>query len=76
MQTMTVYQLTDCLHENRTARVPGEQIAATVSAWLAELGVHSPLADDFSYAVRTGDWAAAHTIGTHLSIDVSVTTPV
>ncbi|WP_331713174.1 hypothetical protein [Mycobacterium kyorinense] len=71
---MTIYQLTDCLHEGRKARVSGDQIATIVSGWLAELGVHSPLADDFAYAVQTGDWATAHAIGTHLSIDVTVAT--
>lgn len=74
MRAMTTYQLTDCLHENRIARVPGDQIAATVSAWLAELDVHSPLADDFACAVRSGDWPTAHTIGAHLSVNVTVIT--
>lgn len=74
MRAMTIYQLTDCLHDGRIARVPGDQIAATVSAWLAELGVHSPLADDFACAVRAGDWPAAHAIGTHLSVNVTVAT--
>jgi len=35
---MTIYQLTDRLHDGRIARVPGDEIADTVSRWLTELG--------------------------------------
>lgn len=69
---MTIYQLTDRLHDGRIARVPGEEIAATVSAWLAELGAHSPLVDDLARAVRAGDWPAAYAVGEHLSVDVTI----
>jgi hypothetical protein len=41
--TPTIYQLTDRLHDRHTARVPAHQITATVSAWLAEVGAHSPV---------------------------------
>ena len=36
---MTMYRVTDRLHQGRTVAVPGHEIAPTVSAWLAELGV-------------------------------------
>ncbi|MGH3957927.1 hypothetical protein [Mycobacterium sp.] len=70
--TTTIYQLTDRLHDGHTACVPGDEIATTISTWLAELNVHSSLADDLEHAVQTGDWPAAHAIGKHLSIDVTI----
>ncbi len=69
---MTVYQLTDRLHGGRTVRVPGDQIVPTVSAWLAELGAHTPLIADLAHAMCAGDWPVAHSIGEHLSVDVAV----
>jgi hypothetical protein len=71
-RTRTIYQVSDRLHEGRTVRVPGHEIATTVSAWLAELGAHSQLVEDLARAVRTGDWPAARTIGECLSVDVTV----
>ena len=68
----TIYQLTDRLQQGHLARVPAHQITATVSAWLAELGVYSPLVDDLARAVRTGDWPAAHELGECLSVDVTI----
>ncbi|WP_424736583.1 hypothetical protein [Mycobacterium sp.] len=44
----------------------------TVSAWLAELGAHSPLVEDLGRAVHVGDWPAAYAIGEYLSVDVTV----
>ena len=70
--TTTIYQLTDRLHEGHIARVPAHQITATVSAWLAELGAHSPLVDDLERAVRGGDWSAAHALGECLSIEIAL----
>lgn len=70
--TATIYQLTDRLHEGHIARVPANQIPATVSAWLAELGAHSPLVDDLERAVRGGDWSAAHALGECLSIEIAL----
>ena len=35
---MTIYQLTDRLHDGRTVRVQADHIAPTVASWLAELG--------------------------------------
>lgn len=67
----TTYLVTDRLHDGRTVRVPGDEIAATVSAWLAELGTHSPLVEDLARAARAGDWPAAHAIGEHLSVHVT-----
>lgn len=43
-----------------------------ISAWLAELGAQSPLADDLAHAVRAGDRPAAYAIGEHLSVDVAI----
>jgi hypothetical protein len=37
-RAVTIYQVTDRLGDGRTVRVSGHEIAATVSAWLAELG--------------------------------------
>jgi len=55
----------------RTVCVPGDEIAAAVSAWLAELGTHSPLVEDLARAARAGDWAVAHALGEHLSVRVT-----
>jgi hypothetical protein len=52
--------------------VPAQEIATTVSAWLAELGAHSPLVDDLARAVCAGDWPVALGIGDYLSVDVTV----
>ncbi|BBX65789.1 hypothetical protein MSAS_49630 [Mycobacterium saskatchewanense] len=67
-----MYRITDRLHSERTVQVPGHQIAAIVSAWLAELGVHSPLVDDLARAACIGDWAAAYAVGERLSVDVTL----
>ena len=67
-----IYQIADRLHEQRTVRVAGDAIAPTVSAWLAEFGVQSPMVEDLARAVRGGDWPAVHAIGEHLSVDVTV----
>lgn len=68
----TMYQLTDRLHGGRTARVSADGIVSTVSAWLAELGAYSPLAEDLAVTVRNGDWPAAYAIADRLSVDLSV----
>lgn len=68
----TLYQLTDRLHEGRTVRVPFNAIGPTVSAWLAELGAHSPMVEDLARAVRNGDWPAAYAVGEHLSVHVAL----
>ena len=68
----TIYQVTDRLHREHTVRVPDDEIAATVSTWLAELGAHSPLATDLGQAVRAGDWPTVHAIGERLSVDVAL----
>ncbi|OBI23445.1 hypothetical protein A5712_00175 [Mycobacterium sp. E2327] len=67
-----LYRVSDRLHEGRTVAVRGNEIAHVVSAWLAELGADSPLADDLERAVRVGDWAAARTVGDQLSVYVAV----
>lgn len=67
-----MYQLTDRLHGERTVRVTADEIVCTVSAWLAELGAHSPLVDDLARVVRNGDWVRAYSIADRLSVDVSV----
>lgn len=66
-----IYQIADRLHGQRTAQVTCDAIATTVSAWLAELGVDSPMAEDLAHAVRMGDWAAVYAIGEHLSVHVT-----
>jgi hypothetical protein len=66
-----LYRLTDRLHQ-RSTRVAPDEIAATVSGWLAEVGVESPLVDAFAHAVCIGDWAAAHAFGDLLSVDVAL----
>ena len=68
----TTYQLTDCLHAGRTVHVSVDAIACTVSAWLAELGAHSPLVEDLARTLRDGDWTAAYAIADCLSVDVAV----
>jgi hypothetical protein len=67
-----IYQIAYRLHEKRTVRVAGDAIATTVSAWLAELGARSPMAEDLARAVRGDDWPAVYAIGEHLSVDVTV----
>jgi hypothetical protein len=70
--TTTIYQLTDRLHDGHMARVPAHEITTTVSAWLADVGAHSPLVDDLACAVRVGDWPAAYALGEYLSVDVAI----
>jgi hypothetical protein len=71
-RTPTIYQISHRLHEGRTVRVPGHEIATTVTGWLAELGAQSPLAEDLARAVHAGDWPAAAALGEYLSVDVTV----
>jgi hypothetical protein len=68
----TVYQLTDRLHHGRTVRVSADEIVSTVTAWLAELGAHSPLVDELARMLRQEDWVAAYALADCLSVDVSV----
>jgi hypothetical protein len=68
----TIYRVSDRLHDGRTVHVQGHEIAPTVSAWLAELGAHSPLVDDLARVAQAGDWPTACAIGEYLSVDVSV----
>ncbi|MGA8249276.1 MAG: hypothetical protein WB989_01005 [Mycobacterium sp.] len=70
--TPTMYQLSDPLHDGHMAQVPIHQITATVSAWLAEVGAHSPLVDDLARGVRGGDWPAAHALGECLSVEIAI----
>ncbi|CQD20079.1 Putative uncharacterized protein/MT2703 [Mycobacterium europaeum] len=68
----TMFRVTDRLHGGRTVRVPGHEIAPIVSAWLAELGAHSPLVDELARAACLGDWSMAYAIGDQLSVDVAI----
>ncbi len=70
--TTAIYRVTDRLHEGRTVDVPSQHIVTTISAWLAELGTHSPVVEELARAVHVGDWPAAYAIGEYLSVDVSV----
>jgi hypothetical protein len=67
-----MYYVTDRLHNGSTVQVPGHEIALIVSAWLAELGGHSPLVEDLARAACVGDWAAAWAVGDQLSVGVTV----
>jgi hypothetical protein len=71
-RTRTTYLVRDRLHAERAVRVPAHEIAATVSAWLAELGARSPLVEDLARAVHAGDWPAARGLSDYLSVDVSI----
>ncbi len=72
-RTTSIYRVTRRLGAGLTVEVPVDAIASTVSAWLAELGAHSPLVEDLEMAVRDGDWSAARAIGEYLSVDVTAT---
>jgi hypothetical protein len=67
-----IYHVTDRLHTGRATDVPGHLIASTVAAWLAELGVESPLVDDLARAAQAGDWPAVYSVGEHLSVEVTL----
>lgn len=71
-KTNTTYDILDRLHARRAARVSADRIAATVSAWLAELGVDSPMTDELARAARAGNWPRVYEIGDWLSVDVRV----
>lgn len=68
----TIYQLTDRLHDGHVARVAGNEIATTVSAWLADLGAQSPLVEELARAVLGSDWPAAYAIGDTLAVEVVI----
>ena len=69
---MRLYRITDRLHGGRTVDVPCHEIGGVVSTWLADLGIHSPLAEDLARAACAGDWPATYAIGDRLSIDVTI----
>ena len=69
---MRLYRITDRLHDRRTVDVSCHEIVGVVSTWLAELGIHSPLAEDLARAACAGDWPAAYAVGDRLSIDVTI----
>lgn len=66
------YVLTDRLHRERTVRVTADEITATVSTWLAPLGVQTPLVDELCRSIQDGAWPHAHAIADMLSLDVTV----
>ncbi len=72
LPTVTMFCVTDRLHGGRSVRVPGHEIAPIISAWLAELGAHSPLVDELARAACVGDWSSACAIGEQLSVDVAI----
>jgi hypothetical protein len=67
-----IYRVTRRLGPGLTVEIPADAIATTVTAWLAELGADSPLADDLEKAVHAGDWPTARTLGEYLSVDITV----
>ena len=71
VRVASLYYVTDRWHNGRMVQVPGHEIAPVVSAWLAELGVHSPLVEDLARATCVGDWAAACAFGDPLSVVVT-----
>jgi hypothetical protein len=71
-EEMTIYQVTDRLHRGRMAYVPEDRIVATVSAWLAEVGVESPFVDELARTVHAGNWPAAHGIADYLSVEIAL----
>jgi hypothetical protein len=66
-----IYQVADRLHEGCTVCVPCDEIGTTVSAWLAELGTQSQLAEELAHAVGADDWPTVHAICDRLSVDVT-----
>jgi hypothetical protein len=72
VRTDPIYRISHRLRRGRSVDVRSNEIATTVSAWLAEFGVRSPLVEDLARAVRDDNWPAAHAIGEFLSVDVAV----
>ncbi|MDR3660823.1 MAG: hypothetical protein P4L86_10565 [Mycobacterium sp.] len=70
--TAPTFVVVDRLRGRRAEEVPGEQIAATVSSWLAELGVDTPLIDALESAAQSRDWPTVYALGERLSVDVMV----
>jgi hypothetical protein len=70
--SMVCYQVTDRLHTRCAVRVSSDELATTVSAWLAELGADSPIVEDLALAVRSGKWPEAHALQDLLSVDVTI----
>lgn len=66
-----IYVLTDRLHRERTVCVTADEITGTVSAWLASLGVQTPLVDELCRMIRDGAWPETHAIADILSVDVT-----
>lgn len=71
-RAVPTFVVVDRLHGRRADEVPGEQIAATVSSWLAELDVDTPLIDALESAAQSQDWPTVYALGERLSIDVMV----
>ena len=69
---MRLYRIADRLHDGRTVDVPCHEIVGVVSTWLAELGIHSQLAEDLARAACAGDWPVVYAIGDRLASDVTI----
>lgn len=67
---MTIFTVANRLHTGQAVRVPADRIAATVSAWLAELEVHGPLVDDLARAMAAGDWPTAYDLADTLAVSL------
>ena len=67
-----LYRIADRLHGGRAVDVPCHEIGGVVSTWLAELDIHSQLAEDLARAACAGDWPVVYAIADRLSIDVTI----
>lgn len=56
---MTIYQLTDRPRRGRAVQQRGDRVVATVPAWSAELGAHSPSVEYLAPAGPAGNGRSA-----------------
>jgi hypothetical protein len=68
------YAVRQRVHESRTIYIPANELAATVTEWLAEMGACSPLVEHLAQEVDANNWPAAHSISECLGIEVTIAT--
>jgi hypothetical protein len=68
----TTYEIVDQIHDRHAVGITADRVAETVTGWLAELDVQSPLAEELARATQRGDWPTTHTICDQLSIDLMI----